>query len=265
MTGLAVVPAQAGDSVALRVSQARIQAGAASPGTRIRLVSPGARLDGRVVVRRVGAHRVAAWPVAGKRRTTLVWDATNRAGKPVRPGLYRVRALVHPQGRPAQLTRISRTVRVVARPKAHQTRFGYVVETKVRRAVDRFHLEVHQRTNQLLVVNHRNRVVRQIPVGGNPAISKPRLSYVADRTPMSYDYAWTKRLPWFVRLVQGRGIGSHTIPRYISTGRPTIPVSALGRRPGVHAPVSAGCLRMHDRNARWVYHNVPAGTPVYWL
>jgi lipoprotein-anchoring transpeptidase ErfK/SrfK len=82
---------------------------------------------------------------------------------------------------------------------------------------------------------------------------------------MSYDDAWTERLPWFVRLVHGRGIGTHTTPRSISAGKPTIPVSALGRRPGGPAPVSAGCLRMHDINAKRFSHYVPAGTPVYWI
>jgi len=264
LVGLAVVPAHAGDSAVLRVSKARILTSEGET-TRVRLTSQVGPLDGRVVIRRAGGPRVASWKVDDRRSLRLRWDGTDNRGKTVRPGLYRVRAVVHPDARPDKVTRVSRTVRVVGPAGGYKTRYGYVKVVEVRRKIDRYHLEVHERKNQLLVVNRRNAVVRQIPVAGNPAIHKPARSYVADRVRMSYDYDWTKRLPWFVRLVHGRGIGSHTIPRYISDGRPTMPVWALGRAPGVHAPVSAGCLRMHDANARWVFDNVPAGTPVYWL
>lgn len=266
MAGLAVAPAVAGEAAALEVGAPVIGAVSGVPAsTKIKLVSNAGPLDGRVVVRRVGKHRVAAWPVSDQRSLRVRWDGTNRRGEEVRPGRYRVRAKVHPVGRPGEVTRVSALVRVVTKPQPRLTKYGYVQPVKVRRPIGRYHLEVNESKNQLLVVDRRNRAVRQIPVGGNPAISKPSLSYVADRIGMSYDYAYTKRLPWFVRLVQGRGIGSHTIPRYISDGRPTMAVSALGRVPGVRAPVSAGCLRMHDVNARWVFDNVPAGTPVYWL
>jgi hypothetical protein len=266
VAGLAVAPANAGEAAVLRVKAPIIGAVAGAPAaTRIRLVSNVGPLDGRVVIRRVGEHRVASWPVSDQRLLAVRWDGTNRRGDKVRPGKYRVRAIVQPVRHQGRVTRVTALVRVVATAQPRLTRYGYVQPAKVRRSVGRYHLEVDEARNQLLVVDRRNRAVRQIPVAGNPAISKPSLSYVADRTPMSYDYAYTKRLGWFVRLVQGRGIGSHTIPRHISSGKPTMAVTALGRKPGVRTPVSAGCLRMHDVNARWVFHNVPAGTPVYWL
>ncbi len=265
---LATVPAQASPETAasVSVSQPRISRVAGMPhSTRIVVRSTGPRVTGTVVVRRVGGRTVRAWEVDDARRFTARWDGTGRRGRYVAPGRYRVIATVHPTDDPSHRHRAARTVRVLKRGQGWTTRLGFVRAVPVTQPISRYHVEVHEQANQVLVVNQRNNVVRRIPVGGNPAIGKPRLSYVGDRTPMSYDYAWTKRLPWFVRLVHGRGIGTHTIPRYISTGKPTIPVSALGRRPGGPAPVSAGCLRMHDINAKWFYDRVPAGTPVYWI
>ena len=265
---LATLPAQAAPetAVSVAVSQQRLSTVAGMPrGTRVTVRSNGPRVSGTVVVRRVGGRTVKAWTVDDVRQFTARWDGTGRTGRYVAPGRYRVVASVHRTDDPSQLHRAARTIRVLKRGQGWTTRLGFVRAVPVTQPIARYHVEVHEQANQVLVVNQRNTVVRRIPVGGAPAISKPRLSYVGDRTPMSYDYAWTKRLPWFVRLVQGRGIGTHTIPRYISTGTPTIPVSALGRRPGGPAPVSAGCLRMHDINAKWFYDNVPAGTPVYWI
>jgi hypothetical protein len=232
--------------------------------TVLRLTSSGPRITGSVEVRRPGGRVVESWPVSPTKRFTATWNGQDRAGAVVRPGLYRVVATVRRASDGAAVRR-SVTVRVAAAGSTWRTKHGWLRAVPVARPVNRWHVEVREATNQVLVVDRHNRVVRRVPVGGNPDLAKPALSYVGDRTPMSYDYAWTKRLPSFVRLVHGRGIGSHAIPRYLSNGRPTIPVAALGRRPGVHAPVSAGCLRMSDTNARWFFHHVPAGTPVYWL
>lgn len=265
---LATLPAQATPetTVSVSLSQQRISTVAGMPhGTRVTVRSSGPRVSGTVIVRRAGGRTVKAWDVDDTRRFSARWDGTGRTGRYVAPGRYRVIATVHRADDPSQRQRAARTVRVLKRGQGWTTPLGFVRAVPITQPIHRFHIEVHEQANQVLVVNQRNKVVRRIPVGGNPAIAKPRLSYVGDRTPMSYDYAWTKRLPWFVRLVHGRGIGTHTIPRYISTGKPTIPVSALGRRPGGPAPVSAGCLRMHDLNAKWFYDRVPAGTPVYWI
>ncbi|MGB9375702.1 MAG: L,D-transpeptidase [Jiangellales bacterium] len=269
--GGTAVPAQAADKglragqVSIKVSERLIGPVAGMPAaTVVRLTSTGRQMTGTVVVRRVGGPVVATWPVSPTKRFTARWNGRNASGTKVRPGLYRVKAKVsHPKVGPT--VRRGVTVRVATASSVWKTKDGWLRAVPRQKAVGRFHVEVSESKNQVLVVNRANRVVRRIPVGGNPGIAKPALSYVGDRTPMSYDYAWTKRLPWFVRLVHGRGIGSHAIPRYISNGRPTIPTSALGRPPGVHAPVSAGCLRMSDANARWFFHNVRAGTPVYWL
>ncbi len=269
--GGTAVPAQAADrglragQVSLSASERLIGPVAGMPGaTVLRLRSAGRQMTGTVVVRRVGGPVVASWRISPTKRFTARWHGRNASGTKVRPGLYRVKARVsNPKVGPT--IRRGVTVRVATTSSAWKTKDGWLRAVPRQKAVGRFHVEVNESKNQVLVVNRANRVVRRIPVGGNPGIAKPALSYVGDRTPMSYDYAWTKRLPWFVRLVHGRGIGSHTIPRYISNGRPTIPTSALGRPPGVHAPVSAGCLRMSDSNARWFFHNIPTGTPVYWL
>ncbi len=251
--------------VSVGVSERLIGPVAGMPrATVVRVKSAGGPMTGSVVVRRVGGPVVAKWRVSSTKRFTARWNGRNASGETVRPGRYRVKATVsHPRGGPT--IRRGVTVRVATTSSVWKTKHGWLRAVPRQKAIGRFHVEVNEATNQVLVVNRSDRVVRRIPVGGNPAVAKPALSHVGDRTPMSYDYAWTKRLPWFVRLVHGRGIGSHTIPRYISNGRPTIPTSALGRRPGVHAPVSAGCLRMSDANARWFFHNIPAGTPVYWL
>ncbi len=49
------------------------------------------------------------------------------------------------------------------------------------------------------------------------------------------------------------GIGFHGIPR--RGGKPLY--TPLGQY-----PVSAGCLRMADHDAEWIYRNIPTGTRV---
>lgn len=141
---------------------------------------------------------------------------------------------------------------------------GLVQQVRVQRPIGVLHLEVHEQRNQLLVVGPDNEVVRQIPVAGNPAVQKPEISRVADRMVESADYAYEWRLPHFVRLIEGRGVGTHAIPLSVENGSPAQAVHELGLDVG-QAPRSHGCLRMTDENAKWVFDSIPAGTPVYWL
>jgi hypothetical protein len=217
-----------------------------------------------------GQHRprVARLLVAGTVLATVLSFAVA-----VSPPAAAASPLAAPQAQPAAHAVVAGTVASVLsagkrrwRPVRHPTatRYGLLQPVRVRHRVGRFHVEVHQMKNQVLVVNRRNRGVRQIPVAGNPWYPKPAFSRVADRHRVSYDYAYEWRLPWFTRLVVGRGIGSHAIPRHRRHGYPSMRVADLGKAPGAGAPLSRGCLRMAAANARWFFRHVPAGTPVYW-
>lgn len=147
---------------------------------------------------------------------------------------------------------------------AEITPLGVVQRVPVREPIGELHLEVDEQRNQMLVIGADDQVVRRIPVAGDPDVPKPRRSTVGDRIKMSADYDYDWHLPWFVRLIEGRGIGTHAIPLSTEDGNPAMQAVDLGKSPD-EAPRSHGCLRMHEDNARWVYDNVPPGTPVYWF
>lgn len=83
------------------------------------------------------------------------------------------------------------------------------------------------------------------------------------RTPLGHFRVYS-RSSWTTSLTDRRvsmqwmtrfhgGIGFHAIPR--KGGQPL--ATPLGVR-----PVSAGCVRMADEHAHWIFYNVPNGTPV---
>lgn len=260
---LAASDGRLADQVRLRVGVGRVgSAPGVATGTHVRVESSGPAITGRLSVRRVNGPTVRSWAISGVSSFSRWFDATA-----VRSGYYLVTVTARPTGRSEPTVRHTVQIRVVrpAPTVARTTQYGYVQPVPVRRPVNRRHLEVHESMNQLLVVDRRNETVRHIPIAGNPAVGKPKLSYVADPIRLSYDYGFEWRLPWFVRLVGGRGIGSHAIPRRVGDGHPIMRVADLGKRPGAGAPLSHGCLRMHDAHARWIHENLPRGTPVYWL
>lgn len=69
-----------------------------------------------------------------------------------------------------------------------------------------------------------------------------------------------ERMKWMVRFTKGRqgdNIGFHGIP-YRATAAGDIPIpTPVGIR-----PVSHGCIRTRNPEARWIYDNMAIGTPV---
>ena len=253
----------------LRVTPSRLGPGS-KRATRIKVRSGGIMAQAVVTVRAASGETVWSLSLPPGKQWTARWAGVAQSGETVAPGRYRVTARVSPvaaHGGPGSVV-ASRKVRVTRAPatvnRARLTRYGYWQPVPVARPVGTFHLEVHQRKNQLLVVGRHNTVVRHIPITGNQSVGKPSFSRVQHRTALTYDFGYQWRLPWFVNLIAGRSIGSHAIPRHVTDGHPIMAVSQLGRS-WPDTPASAGCLRMHTLNARWVYDNVPNGTPVYWL
>lgn len=253
----------------LRVRPSRLVPGS-TDAARIKVRSGGVAATALLQVRDASGATVWSRSLPPGKRWTATWARATQSGGKAGPGRYRVTARVTPvvahSGR-SSIT-LTRAVRVT-RPtgsigRARLTPYGYWQPVRVTRPVGTFHLEVHQRSNQLLVVGRNGAVVRHIPITGNLSVGKPSFSRVQHRTALTYDFGYQWRLPWFVNLIAGRSIGSHAIPRHVTDGHPIMAVSQLGRS-WPDTPVSAGCLRMHDVNARWVYDNVPNGTPVYWL
>ncbi len=239
--------------------------------TTIRAASGGVPAHGNVLVRKVGGRAVARFDLGRGTSWSRTWLRNDQRGGKAGPGRYAVVTTLRPSG--ATLGRaVTMTERVrVLKPRRAPagevvaTPLGVLQPVKVKHKVNQLHLEVHQAKNQVLVVDRYNRVLRQVPIAGNPAIPKPAVSYIPYRTPMSLDYDLEWKLPWFVSMIAGRGVGTHGIPRNVDDGRPSMSIADLGKTPGAGAPVSHGCLRMHDRNARWIYQNVPNGTPVHWF
>ncbi len=254
---------------AVRVTPSRLGPGG-TRAARIRVRSGGVMARAVVTVRAASGTTVWSRSLPPSKRWTARWAGVAQSGAKVGPGRYRVTVRVTPVAEHGGHTSVavSRTVRVRrsggTAGQARLTRYGYLQPVPVARSAGTFHLEVHQRKNQLLVVGRNNSVVRRIPITGNLSVAKPSFSRVQHRTALTYDFGYQWRLPWFVNLIAGRSIGSHAIPRHVTDGHPIMAVPQLGRS-WPNTPVSAGCLRMHSVNARWVYDNVPNGTPVYWL
>jgi hypothetical protein len=237
--------------------------------TTLTVASGGVPAHGRLVVRDERGRTVASRTLSDGTRWTHTWRRTDRSGERVSAGRYQAVVTLRPSGDTRGGTVELRTdlrvlpPRQVPKGEVVSTPLGVLQRVPVRARVERLHLEVHQGKNQLLVVDQFNRIKRQVPIAGNPGIPKPTVSRIPARTPMSLDYTGEWRLPWFVWMIPGRGVGTHSIPTNVYDGRQSMNAADLGKDPGV-APLSHGCLRMHDRNARWIYRHVPNGTEVFW-
>ncbi len=108
------------------------------------------------------------------------------------------------------------------------------------------------------------KLVRDVPVAGNPYLSPhlPSTCYVNQKIRTNWDKTNEWRLDYFTRLCAGRGVGTHAIPVNRFSGRLSMNPADLGKTPGIGSPVSHGCARMRERDARWIYENVPIGTKV---
>jgi hypothetical protein len=114
-------------------------------------------------------------------------------------------------------------------------------------------VDVNLRTQRVYVFGTDGNLWREMPMSSGKNGSTPKGVFrVSSRS------AWTTSLSdsrvsmrWMTRF--NRGIGFHGIPR--RGGRPI--ATPLGQR-----AVSAGCIRLADGDAEWIFRNVPNGTPV---
>lgn len=96
-------------------------------------------------------------------------------------------------------------------------------------------------------------LMREIPISSGRGGRTP-LGHFAVATKSEWTTATSNpkvSMRWMTRF--NGGIGFHGIPRQGSTALKT----PLGQR-----PVSHGCIRMSDEDARYIYQWVPRGTPV---
>lgn len=135
----------------------------------------------------------------------------------------------------------------------------------VAKPIGRVHLEAFENFNILQVVDASNRIVRRIQFAGNPEVRKPDLCYTQGGSRVSWDYTLVWRLNYFTRLCPGRGIGTHDIPINRYSGRRSMNVADLGQRPGVGSPISHGCLRMREVDAKYIYDHYSRGVPIYFV
>lgn len=135
----------------------------------------------------------------------------------------------------------------------------------VAKPIGRAHLESYEYFNILQVVDASNRIIRTIKIAGNPGVSKPASCVTAGGIRVNWDVTLTWKLNYFTRMCAGRGVGTHDIPINRYDGRRSMNAADLGKRPGYGAPLSHGCLRMLEADAKYIYDNYASGTTVYFI
>lgn len=122
------------------------------------------------------------------------------------------------------------------------------------RAATGFYIVVDQTTQHAKVFTDAGEYIRLIPISSGRGGATPNGNFA-----IYSKSRWTTSssngnvtMPFMSRIVGG--IGFHGIPRNRGVPMPT----PLGVE-----PVSAGCIRMSDADAEWVYTNMPVGTPVF--
>ncbi|MCC7077627.1 MAG: L,D-transpeptidase family protein [Acidimicrobiia bacterium] len=116
-----------------------------------------------------------------------------------------------------------------------------------------FFVVVDQTTQHAKVFTDAGEYIRLIPVSSGRGGATPNGNFA-----IYSKSRWTTssssgniRMPFMSRIVGG--IGFHGIPLKGGVPMPT----PLGRE-----PVSAGCIRMADADAEWIFNTLPIGTPV---
>ena len=113
-------------------------------------------------------------------------------------------------------------------------------------------------STRALVVRRDGRVVRRLRVGvGRAGHSTPTGRFaVTDRLRMSDPAS-----PYGCCVLALTGHQTRLPPGW--PGGDRLAVHATADLSGLGHAVSAGCLRAHPRQARWLIENVPLGTPVF--
>jgi hypothetical protein len=107
-------------------------------------------------------------------------------------------------------------------------------------------------------------LVRSIPVAGNPTIKPlPEHCPLDDKFVVARSFDDQYDLKYFTRFCDGRGVGMHAIPTNPTTGLPEMDAADLGKAPGNGAPLSHGCPRATEADAKWFQQTVPAGTTIW--
>ena len=116
------------------------------------------------------------------------------------------------------------------------------------------HIDVSLGSQRVRVWGTDGTLMKEFPVSTGSRGRTPSGSFRVYRrsasTVSTTDYITT--MQWMTNFTGG--IGFHGIPRKYGQALYT----PLGER-----PVSAGCVRMADADAEWIYRNVPNGTRVH--
>jgi hypothetical protein len=118
-------------------------------------------------------------------------------------------------------------------------------------------------TNHIKIYKNGH-LARDVKVAGNPYLSPqlPKTCHISQKLRVNWDTTLVWKLNYFTRLCAGRGVGTHAIPLNRYSGRMSMNPADLGKTPGAGSPISHGCARMLEKDAKWIYTKVPLGTTV---
>lgn len=110
---------------------------------------------------------------------------------------------------------------------------------------------------RVVLIDHNETVIGDFRVSGSLSLPRPGLYHVIQEGKRVNGWSGNLRLPWFTRFTYGptTDIGFHGIP-VRPDGSLVQSEAQLGQ------PLSAGCVRMHEWWARWIFDWAPGGTPV---
>ena len=110
---------------------------------------------------------------------------------------------------------------------------------------------------RVVLVDETNTAIADFRVSGNLRLPKPGVYHVIEEGKKVNGWSGNLRLPWFTRFTYGPSadIGFHGIP-VRPDGSWVQSVEQLGQ------PLSAGCVRMHEFWAKFIFDWAPGGTPV---
>jgi lipoprotein-anchoring transpeptidase ErfK/SrfK len=110
---------------------------------------------------------------------------------------------------------------------------------------------------RVVLVDESEHVIGDFRVSGNLSLPRPGLYHVIQEGKRVNGWSGNLRLPWFTRFAYGpdSDIGFHGIP-VRPDGSLVQSEAQLGQ------PLSAGCIRMLEWWAHFIYDWAPGGTPV---
>ncbi|HEX6312976.1 MAG TPA: L,D-transpeptidase, partial [Acidimicrobiia bacterium] len=109
---------------------------------------------------------------------------------------------------------------------------------------------------RVVLIDENEVVIGDFLVSGNLSLPRPGIYHVIQEGKRVNGWSGNLRLPWFTRFTYGptSDIGFHGIP--IGPYGPIQSEAQLGQ------PLSAGCVRMLEWWAKFIFDWAPGGTPV---